>query len=872
MKYRLFILILLIPVLLQAQIAENFESSGTGSWKQAPENRWEASQTEALEGNFSLKHVFDNTSAGYDRISIPAENIDVTAGNVTWKFLVRHGYNPSASNFWAAFLMSDRDAEAMMKDSAVNAYAIGVNFVGSSDFVYLYKLTNGTATQLLNTNINWETSIKATGKAAIEVVRKTDGEWNVRIDTTGSFENFETAGTPTVDTEHIDFSHFGLLYAYTSSADRRLWFDKLTATSSILPAQIVSIEKLSRSQLSVSVSKPVKSIGNISLTNQNGETVNTVSQTVEGQNSDRIVVTTETLHGRKFTVSINSMTDEDDITTTAVKTFFIDNFDYGDIVFNEIMFRPEPAVGLPDRKYIELYNRTQYGINIGDWKILYGTSGESRIAADSIPAGSYAIICTSGAVADLSPYGKVISAVSFPTLTYAGQSIKLVDKENSLIAAVSYLPDWHSDTGKAAGGWSLEKTDFNNLSELNSNWKSSNDEKGGTPGQENSIFSDNPDNEPPVLAKWEIIDNNKLQLVFNEPVNAETASQTEIYFVDGNIGNPISVTANHNETVLTFGDTVRTGVIYNLTIQNTFADLAGNSLVDFSLAFGRMYKPQNGDVIINEVLFNPYPDNVDFVEIYNRSQKNIDIKDLFLATRNKSTGLLQSIYPTATKSIFLPPQHFAVFTTNPEKVRQQYYVQNPESMIAMERLPAYANTDGTVALLDEQQNVTDEFSYSEKMHFRFLSNAEGVSLERTSYEKPTNDASNWHSASSDAGYATPTYKNSQAEFKSESYGFDISSQTFSPDNSGIDDELIITYAMPESGYVANIKIYDSHGRMVTDVQNSALLGTQGNFTWNGLNSKKQKVNIGIYIVYIEYFNLQGEVTKIKKACVVAARK
>ncbi|MDR1346844.1 MAG: lamin tail domain-containing protein [Prevotellaceae bacterium] len=872
MKYILFILALLVSAVLQAQITEDFELNGTGAWKQAPGHRWDASQTEALEGNFSLKHVFDNVSAGYDRISVPAENIDVTTGNITWKFLVRHGYNPSSSNFWAAFLMSDRDAEAMMKDSAVNAYAIGVNFVGSSDFVYLYKITNGTVTQLLNTDINWETAIKTAGKAAIEVVRKIDGEWNVRIDTVGSFENFEIAGTPIIDTEHVDFNHFGLLYAYTSSADRLFWFDRLTITSSILPAQIVSIEKLSRSQLSVSVSKPVKSIGNISLTNQNGENVNIVSQVIEGQNSDRIILTTETLHGRKFTVTINSMTDEDDIATTSVKTFFIDNFDYGDIVFNEIMFRPDPVVGLPNRKYVELYNRTQYGINLDGWKILYGTSGESRIAADSISAGSYAIICTSGAVADLSPYGKIISAVSFPTLTYSGQNIKLVDKENNLIAAVNYLPDWHSDSDKAAGGRSLEKIDFNNLSELSNNWKSSNDEKGGTPGQENSIFGENSDNEPPVLEKWEIIGNNKLQLVFNEPVNIETASQTEIYFVDGNIGNPISVTANHNETVLTFDDTIKTGVIYNLAIQNIFTDLAENCLVDFNLAFGRMFKPQSNDVIINEVLFNPYPDNVDFVEIYNRSQKNIDIRDLFLATRNKSTGLLQSIYPTTTKSVFLQPRHFAVFTTNPETVHRQYYVQNPESMIAMERLPAYANTDGTVVLLDGQQNVTDEFSYSEKMHFRFLSNTEGVSLERTSYEKPANDAANWHSASSDVGYATPTYKNSQAEFESESYGFDISPQTFSPGNSGIDDKLIISYAMPESGYVANIKIYDSHGRLIKDIQNNALLGTQGNFTWNGLNSKQQKVNIGIYIVYIEYFNLQGEVTKIKKTCIVAARK
>ncbi|MDR2125659.1 MAG: lamin tail domain-containing protein, partial [Prevotellaceae bacterium] len=852
---KLFILILSFPFLLNAQIAENFESQNIEAWKQIPANRWEISQIEAMEGRFSLKHMFDNTATGRDRISVAVDNIDVSAGKVTWKFLIRHGYNPSSSNYWAAFIMSDKDAEMMMKDSAVNAYAIGVNLAGSSDCLCLYKITDGVASQLVNTDINWETAVKATGKAAIEVVRTAGGEWNIRIDTTGSFDNFIQAGTPVTDADHIEFNHFGLLYAYNASSDRRMWFDRLTVASSVLPAQIVGVEKLSKTQLSIAVSKPVKHAGNISLTDRNGNNVNIISHSTEGQNSDKIILTTETLHGRKFTASIDNLTDMDDVAASVSKEFFIDNFDYGDIVFNEIMFRPDPAVGLPNRKYIELYNRTPYSINTEGWKILYGASGAARIAAGSIDACSYAIICTSGAVADLSPYGNVIAAVSFPTLTYAGQNLKLIDNENNLVAAVNYLPDWHSDSNKTAGGWSLEKIDFNNLSELNNNWKSSNDENGGTPGQQNSTFNDNPDNDPPVLVQWEIIDSNKLQLIFNEPVNTETASQIETYFVDGNIGNPVNVITDYNGAILIFGDIIEAGTIYNLAIQNTFADIAGNHLIDFNLAFGTMHKPHNSDIVINEALFNPYPNGVDFVEIYNRSQKNIDLKDLFLATRSKSTGLLQSIHQVQPKSRFMQPQQFAVLTANPSVVNLQYYVPHPENMILMNQLPAYPNTDGTIALLDEQQNIIDEFAYNESMHFRFLTNVEGVSLERTDSEKPTNDASNWHSASSDAGYATPTYKNSQAEFHAEHYGFSISPQTFSPDNSGIGDELLIAYAMPESGYIANIRIYDSQGRWITDVQNNVLLGTQGSFVWNGLNSKKQKVNVGLYIVYIEYFNL-----------------
>ena len=858
--------------MLKAQIVENFESQNISAWTQFPENRWAASSVEAIEGKFSLKHVFNNSAAGRDRISLPVENINILEGDVTWKFVLRHGFNPSSTNFWTAFLMSDKDAEMMTTGVAVNAYAIGVNLTGSNDLLYLYKISNGAVNQLINTNINWETAIKTTGKAAIEVTRKKNGEWTVRVDQTGTFDNFEIAGTPIIDTQHSVFNHFGLLFTYTTTASTRLWLDKLVITSSTLPAQILSVEKLSKTQLAVHISKSVSSIGSITLINQNRENVNIFEQTIEGQHSDKVIVTTEQLHGRRFTIAINNLTDTNNITTNTEKTFFIDNFNYGDIVFNEIMFRSEPVAGLPNRKYIELYNRTPYSIDLNGWKILYGANGESRISADSIAANSYSIICTSNAVADLQQYGKVISAVSFPSLTYAGQNLTLIDNENNVIAVADYLPDWHSNTDKTAGGWSLEKIDFNNLSELKTNWKSSNDPRGGTPGARNSVFAENADNQAPIVLEWKIIGNNTLQLLFNEPINMDIATKNHIYFVDKNIGIPVSATAAYNSVTLVFGDTIEINTVYNLFIDNMFSDLSQNTLVDFNMQFGRMYKPQNGDVIINEVLFNPYQNGVDFVEIYNRSQKNIDIKDLYLATRSKSTGQLQSIYQVSKKSGFLQPENFAVLTTNAEIVRQQYFVQNPETMIEMEKLPTYANTDGTVTLLDERENILDEFSYNEKMHFKFLTNVKGISLERKDYYAPTNDAANWHSASSDVGYATPTYKNSQAEYYSENYGFSISPQTFSPDNSGIDDELQITYNMLETGYVANIKIYDSHGRWVCNVQNNTLLGTHGSFTWNGRDSKQNIVRTGIYIVYIEYFNLQGNIIKEKKTCVVGERK
>jgi len=49
------------------------------------------------------------------------------------------------------------------------------------------------------------------------------------------------------------------------------------------------------------------------------------------------------------------------------------------------------------------------------------------------------------------------------------------------------------------------------------------------------------------------------------------------------------------------------------------------------------------------------------------------------------------------------------------------------------------------------------------------------------------------------------------------------------------------------------------------------LATEGSFKWEGVTSDGQKAPIGIYVLWIAYFNLEGAVERVKEAVVVAGK-
>jgi len=299
-------------------------------------------------------------------------------------------------------------------------------------------------------------------------------------------------------------------------------------------------------------------------------------------------------------------------------------------------------------------------------------------------------------------------------------------------------------------------------------------------------------------------------------------------------------------------------------------DCAGNTVNPEAKATVVLPEPAAaGDVVINEVLFNPRSGGVDFIEIVNRSEKYIDLKSWQLGNiQPDSASDLSSI---SAEPLVMPPQQYLVLTTRPEIVQSHYPAANKATFIKMGRLPAYPDDQGTVLLFDGNSILIDRFSYEAAMHFKLLDDLNGVSLERIRLQGDSS-AANWHSAASTVGYATPGYKNSQYyEQTPASQFFSIEPKIFTPDGDGEKDFTTINYRTETAGYITNITIYDASGREIKRLLKNELLAQNGFFQWDGLDERSRKVPVGYYVLYIELFNLQGQVKAYKETVVVGAK-
>ena len=260
---------------------------------------------------------------------------------------------------------------------------------------------------------------------------------------------------------------------------------------------------------------------------------------------------------------------------------------------------------------------------------------------------------------------------------------------------------------------------------------------------------------------------------------------------------------------------------------------------------------QPGEIILNELLPAPFAEGSEYIELYNRSQQTLSLTGLALATR-KADGSISTLYPLSAITTPLEPGGYVLLSKLLSGVEAFYLISSPQALHEV-KLPVLANNGATVVLLRlTDLTVIDEVSYSPKWHDSAIKDPKGVALERLDPDKPTQDATNWHSAAESAGYGTPGYRNSQQLLPSSTLsGFER------PYWSDSERSYLLRYQLADAGYRCRIWVFDTMGRRIAEIANLSTLATEGTLRWDGIGYDGSRPKPGIYIFYAELFLPNG---------------
>jgi hypothetical protein len=863
---KVIFLLLFLPLMASGQVAENFESGNCSSWVQNVPGRWKADSISAITGRYSLHHIYDNVAAGNDKIALQVKNLHPDLGSTTWSFSLRHGYDPSSTNNWAVFLMSDVGPDVTI--SGTSGYAIGVNITGSDDTLKLVKIINGTVTPVVSTRLNWQTVIGKSSSAKVMVRRSVEGQWAVTIfKSTGEILKTASGNDP----ELFNHDWFSLVYKYTATADRLLWIDDVSIEgdfrTDLIPPTITSCVPLGKNSVRLIFDEP-----------PSDETMKNENIHMNGSYIPESIVkvnpvTFKIEFGNLFenhkdnTIAIGKVCDvSGNCTENVVAQFTPGWVETGDVAISEIMADPDPAVSLPAKEYIEIINRTGYDFNLKKWKLITD-SQSSEFPEALLGKNEIMIVCATADTALFRRYGKVTGLRSFPSLTDDGRLLFITDSTNLLIHGVEYSSGWYNEKLKSDGGWSLEMVDINYPFNPEKNWKASRASIGGTPGIVNSVAGINPDTEFDGFRNVSAIDDHHIELEFPEFVADPVAFLNEMKIEGITMKGLKQSDPLFRSFILETNETLQNGKVYSIQMPG-LRDFSGNIMIKRDFTFGLPEKAEYGNIRFNELLFNPTADNPDFIEFYNCSDRIIDASRLQIISVSETSDT-SALYMLSDESRCIFPQFFYVITSDRRKLLEIFPEADSGSVYQVSSLPSMPDEKGNLILYNRELDKIDEVIYYEKMHSQLLRNYEGVTLEKQSPELNSSDSGSWHSASESTGWGTPGYANSSYSGNIETSDLiTFSSGRITPDSDGYEDFLVIGYNPGSIGNILSVTIFDEAGNLVKKLAVNMLVNSEASITWDGTADDGTIVDTGIYIILISGWDESGKTTKWKKVCAV----
>ena len=593
----------------------------------------------------------------------------------------------------------------------------------------------------------------------------------------------------------------------------------------------------------------------------------------------------------------------------------------GDVLINEVMADPHGLTKLPATEYVELHNTTDHEINLEDWAFVYDKTS-IPLPDTELSAGGYAVLYKAGREISVADGAAEVAVKRFPAnMINAGKPLALKDPSGTVIHSYTYPKakagrsiergegdKWHLSSDPRGG------TPGEENSEGAPDKPDEPEKEKSSPGDVliNEVMADSRG-----LTKLPATEYVELHNMTDHEIDLEgwafVYDKTSIPLPDAELsaggyavlykaGREISVADGAAEVAvkrfpanminagkpLALKDPSGT-VIHSYTYPKAKAgrsiergegdkwhlssDPRGGTPGEEN-SEGAPDKPDEPnkpnepdateqveprEIILNEILFDPQPRGSEYIELYNRSDRTLSTHGLAIALR-KSDGHLGTRHSLTSLATTLAPGDYLVLTSDPNGVTS--LIRTPAlDAIRRFKLPALNNQGATIVLLrTADSTVVDEVTYSAKWHSSAVKIRRGVALERISPDGSSQEAANWTSASSETGYGTPGYKNSQS---GTSLQIAESATISEPEYNASTRDYLIRYRMDKPDYRCQMAVYSGNGQKVAVIANNQLLTPEGEIRWDGAG-----LTPGVYVFYVELYHPDGSSQHIRKPLLV----
>lgn len=382
----------------------------------------------------------------------------------------------------------------------------------------------------------------------------------------------------------------------------------------------------------------------------------------------------------------------------------------GSIVINEFMYQPKDE--MPE--WIELFNNSNSEINLKSWLICDAVSSVKIKSGLKIPSGGYFVLSDKNNLSDFYRIDFDTLTINLPSLNNSGDQVVLKDSLGRTIDSLEYF-----GSSKEAG-ISVERIDpeQNEFSTCQSKEKA-------TPGKINSVSRKKYDAgigaviiNPDHPFKGETVE---ISVIWENKGTDKIGCQMTVWNDNEKDSIPDNRLAVSESKILAALETYEYNFREKLednAIHLIFRlDAETDEYMDNNTAYLTIC-PADSDkaVVINEFMYYPKGEEPEWIELFNRSRKTVNLKSWKICDAVSDKKIIENVT--------VDPDSFIIISGD-ENIKDFYRIS---SKVLVTDFPSLNNSGDQIILKDSLDTVIDSIEY-------FGSSGDaGISLERISTE------------------------------------------------------------------------------------------------------------------------------------------